>query len=80
VEEVAGDQGLPAAGLDRDADVTRRVARRRDESDLGREPVAHVDELEQAGIEDQLHRVGQDRPGLRIAIGLPVGDSCRPIR
>src|SRR6185369_10203304 len=72
VHEVPGDDGLTVARAQSHADVPGRVAGGGLEPELVGDPVVHVDEIGQAGVEHGRHAVGHDAPGVLLALGRPV--------
>src|SRR6516165_1295770 len=82
VHKVAGDQRcLPLRG-DPHADVTRGMARGRDEMDLVADPVIGLDQIDEAGIPDRRHRVrknGGDVVPLVLARPMRVLDPAHQI-
>jgi hypothetical protein len=61
VHEIAGDQRLLALRGNPDADVARRMAQCRNEADLVTDPVTGLDEIDEPGIPNRVHRVGKHR-------------------
>src|SRR6516165_8576989 len=74
VHKVSGDQRRLALRGDPDADVTRSMARSRDKTDLVADPVIGLDQIDEPGIPDRRHRVGEDGGhGISLALARPMG-------